>query len=247
LTLHDGNRIVKINHSIGSGRKDIHSEPDIFSFKKIDGNTGLLRIPDFQSSTVTEMFDNAYDDILKTDALIIDIRGNGGGNSGYADHIARYFSSDSIASDSWRSPIYIPAFASWGRDRSWYEYPSRLTPPVEDNEPYLKPVVILIDRGTFSAAEDFAALFKGMNRAVFVGTPTGGSTGNGVRVQLNSLVSANICSKHDTAPDGSEFVGIGIQPDIIVTESPDSYFSNTDLDSYILTALKSLRDLTAHK
>lgn len=238
LTLKEDNRYKEINFTRGNMKKDIPSMPYKFTFNKIQGNIGVLKIPDFQSSTVTEMFDGVYDEIMATDALIIDIRGNGGGNSGYADYIARHFSADSILTDSWRTPIYSPAFASWGHDRSWYESPSRMMAPVTDKEPYLKPVVILIDRGTFSAAEDFAALFKGMKRATFVGTPTGGSTGNGVRVQLNRLVSANICSKHDCAPDGSEFVGIGIQPDIIVEETTDAYFSS--MDPFISVALSHM-------
>ena len=244
LELRNGKKNVHVAHIIGSGKKDMPSQSKGFNFSKIKGNVGLLRIPDFQSPTVTKLFDAVYDDILSTDALIIDIRGNGGGNSGFATYIAQHFSADSIATASWSSPLYCPAFASWGREPFKHESPSQKIAPIDDKELYLKPVVILIDRGTFSAAEDFAALFKGMKRATFVGSPTGGSTGNGVRVQLNPLVSANICSKHDTAPDGTEFVGIGIQPDIPVAETPATYFAKKPTpttDPYISTALTTLK------
>lgn len=242
LTLNNGKKNVEVKHQIAGALRDRHSRPgSCLGFRMLEKNIGILTISDFQSSEVTDLFDQVYDKILKTDGLIIDIRGNGGGNSGYADYIARHFSADSIRRNSWSSPIYIPAFASWGKDAGRYDSPEEYyIPPIDDKKPYLNPVVILIDRGTFSAAEDFSALFKGMKRAVFIGEPTGGSTGNGVRVQLNDFVYANICSKHDVAPDGTEFVGIGIIPDIQTAETPESYFHSKH-DNAIKTALEVLR------
>ena len=82
---------------------------------------------------------------------------------------------------------------------------------------------------------------RGMQRGLIVGEPTGGSTGNGVRVELQPDVSyANICSKHDTAPDGTEFVGIGHKPDVTVSETYDSYFKAPH-DNAISAALKLLK------
>ena len=64
-----------------------------------------------------------------------------------------------------------------------------------------------------------------MGRGKVIGTHTAGSTGNGVRIVLIPGVAyANICSKHDVAPDGTEFVGIGIKPDIEIRENYDSFF-----------------------
>lgn len=240
LTLSDGKKSVNISHTIAGALRDRPRPNKKLDFKVLKDNIGLLVIPDFQTSVVTDMFDNIYDRLLQTDGLIIDIRGNGGGNSGYAEHIARHFSADSIKIGPWSSPMYIPAFASWNNDTRSYDAPSVSIPPIEGKTPYLKPVVILIDRGTFSAAEDFSAMFKGMKRAVFVGEPSGGSTGNGVRVRLNRFVYANICSKHDLAPDGTEFVGTGIIPDISVEETPQSYFRSS-VDNATSAALKALR------
>ncbi len=241
LTLSDNKKDIEINHKIGRGKRDVEdNENDNFYLKKLKGNIGLLRIPDFQSTNIAELFDENYNKILDTNALIIDLRGNEGGNSGISDYIASHFSADSIKSNSWRSPIYIPAFASWGNKREWYEGKTEYLTPPSDKKPYLKPVVILIDNGTYSAAENFIALFKGMKRAKLVGNPTGGSTGNGVRLQLNNLIAANICSKHDTAPDGTEFVGIGIVPDVLINETPEQYFLLEE-DPYIKAAIELIK------
>ena len=39
---------------------------------------------------------------------------------------------------------------------------------------------------------------------------------------------ARICTKKDTYPDGKEFVGIGIKPDIEVSKSLSDYLENND-------------------
>ncbi len=78
-----------------------------------------------------------------------------------------------------------------------------------------------------------------MKRGPSVGTATGGSTGNGVRALLTKGIYANICAKHDTMPDGTEFVGIGIIPDIIIEETPESYFSDS-IDLALQKAVSTL-------
>lgn len=107
---------------------------------------------------------------------------------------------------------------------------------------YTRPIVLLVDAGTFSAAEDFAVMFMGIQRGEVVGTPTGGSTGNGVGVTLfgDDGSFANICSKHDTALDGTEFVGYGICPTIVVGETYKSHFK----DKHDAAMTKALEILT---
>ena len=56
-----------------------------------------------------------------------------------------------------------------------------------------------------------------------------GSTGNGVRLTIFGGYIVNICSKHDYCYDGTEFVGIGIKPDIETADTYQSFFvDNTD-------------------
>ncbi len=234
---------IELPHKVGENQWNApQSAESGFDFKVLSGNIGFLKIPDFQSSKTTDFFNKVFPEISETDALIIDVRGNGGGNSGYADAIASHLIDRPVPTDTWTTRIYKPAFASWGREEEIYtSEPDSLT-PVGDKAPYLKPVVLLTDRGTFSAAEDFTALLKSAGRITQIGTPTGGSTGNGVRPSLsgNGAIWANICSKHDVAPDGTEFVGIGLIPDIIVEETSASYF-DPDRDDLITRALTHLK------
>lgn len=208
----------------------------------LKNKTGYLRIRDFMVQNFQKVFDKLYPDILKTEALVIDVRDNGGGNSGNADYILRHFSHDSIRTDSWRTPMYMPAFASWGYPLKWYISPSGKMAPFNDRTIYDKPIVLLVNAGTFSAAEDFCSVFRGMKRGLIVGTPTGGSTGNGVRIELIPGKNyVNICSKHDKGADGTEFVGIGIIPDHEVAETYKSFFKDK-YDAAITASLKILAE-----
>ena len=240
--VHDG-RKKSVKYVGGSAPFDLLNQKPVISFTEIKKGIGLLTIRDFWRSNIRDEFDKAFESISNTKALIVDIRGNGGGNSGNSEYILRHLTDKQIVSSSWKSPLYIPAFASWGRELEEYSSKGNVINPIVGKEAYTRPIVLLVDAGTFSAAEDFAVMFMGIRRGEVVGTPTGGSTGNGVRVTLfeDDGSFANICSKHDTAPDGTEFVGYGIRPTIVVGETYKSHFK----DKHDVTMTKALEILTA--
>ena len=100
---------------------------------------------------------------------------------------------------------------------------------------YDKPIILLVNGTTFSAAEDFTVLFKNANRGKVVGTPTGGSTGNPIFIDLGWGYIGRICTIHEKLADGTEFIGVGIQPDVVVEETESVIFGN---DNVIEEALK---------
>jgi C-terminal processing protease CtpA/Prc len=55
-----------------------------------------------------------------------------------------------------------------------------------------------------------------MKRGVVIGEPSGGSTGQPVFFTLPGGGMGAICSKRDYFSDGTEFIGVGIQPDVVV-------------------------------
>jgi C-terminal processing protease CtpA/Prc len=111
--------------------------------------------------------------------------------------------------------------------------------PSRTADPYRKPVVVLTSPRTYSAAEDFAAVFDAMKRGAIVGEPTGGSTGQPLSVPLPGGGSVRICTKHDRYADGKEFVGVGIQPG--VTAAPTVADFRAGRDTVLEAALSFLR------
>lgn len=97
----------------------------------------------------------------------------------------------------------------------------------QDEDPryfFDRPVVILIDSGCFSATDIFVGAFKGWRNVTLMGTPTGGGSARSVTEELpNSGIHVSLASMASFQPDGQLFDGRGIQPDVYVEPSPESF------------------------
>ena len=101
---------------------------------------------------------------------------------------------------------------------------------------YEGPVVVLTSRFTVSAAEDFLAMFRSTGRGTVIGETTQGTTGTPLLLRLPGGGSARICSIGNRLIDGTEFVGVGIEPDIRMVLSAEDYAAGKDtVLAYALT------------
>ncbi|WP_456427486.1 S41 family peptidase [Rhodocaloribacter sp.] len=101
------------------------------------------------------------------------------------------------------------------------------------------PTVVLTSWMTASAAEDFLIYLDGASHITLMGEPTFGSTGQPLFLDLPGGGSARIVTKRDTYPDGRDFVGYGIRPDIPVAPSVEDI--RTGRDAVLERALAFLR------
>jgi len=99
--------------------------------------------------------------------------------------------------------IFAKPFLKW--NSIWEE-------PLEDA--YQGDIVILADRNTRSAGEDFILPFKDNKRAVIVGETTRGTTGQPYMIDCGKGLTVFIGMKRAYFPDGSPFEGRGIEPDV---------------------------------
>jgi carboxyl-terminal processing protease len=222
LELKDRNGKVFTKMISRSGYMDIKGAAAM-EYKTI-GNVGYLTINNFEDWKILKQFDSLFNSIVQTKGLIIDIRNNGGGNSGIGVEILRRLSNESL------KPMYtklLRYISDPGWEVSWYEEPSQTIKPYGKLY-YSKPVILLVGARTFSAAEDFAAAFKYLKRGELIGQLTGGSTGQPVSFDLPGGGSARVCAKRETYPNGKEFVGIGIEPDIVIIPTIDDLENGTD-------------------
>ena len=81
---------------------------------------------------------------------------------------------------------------------------------------YLKPIVVLVDERTVSAAEHFCINLKGAKRATFVGGTTGGADGDVARISLPGGGSMTFTGSVIRFADGRRFQNVGIVPDFKV-------------------------------
>jgi len=186
-----------------------------FEFKMLPGDVAYVALNAFGSEEIDKEFDAAFPEIQKSKALILDVRENEGGSSNIGYEILGYLTSKPFLSSQWSTRDYRPTSRAWGEPDRWYAEEGQPVSP-HGGTPYAKPVVVLTSAETYSAAEDFVVAFDSMKRGTIIGEPTGGSTGQPLSFSLPGGGFARVCSKHDQYPDGREFVGVGVQPQVLV-------------------------------
>ncbi len=218
-----------------------------FEMEMLAGNIALVKVNTMvDEEKADKMFVDKFAEISKADALILDLRNNGGGSSGIGYHILSFLVNQSFKQSKWFTREYHPAFRPWGRpeksfgDENAFEYTLEAIKRMrgENIEPFLKPLIVLSSPRTFSAAEDFLVAFKPLKRGLIVGEPSGGSTGQPLVISLPGGGMARICSKHDLFPDGTKFVGVGVVPDVLATPKVSDFVENKD--AVLDVALKEL-------
>jgi|TARA_B110000091_G_scaffold211063_1_gene255016 C-terminal processing protease CtpA/Prc len=108
----------------------------------------------------------------------------------------------------------------------------------KDKYHYNKPIYIMANEKSFSAASVFASVFKGLPNIKLVGINTDGSSGNSERFELpNSKLRGKISTMVSFQKNGQILDGIGTKPDIIIERNLDQIFWKED---YQLNKLKEL-------
>jgi C-terminal processing protease CtpA/Prc len=167
-------------------------------------------------------------DVNKTAGMIIDLRYNIGGNSDNGFKILSRLINSPLKAANWRTRKYLPAFRAWGMPEEWHEDSMGIIEPSQEKR-YTGPLVVLTGNNTVSAAEDFLVPLKFSKRAIIIGNTTAGSTGNPLNIILPGGYFLRVCTKKDSFPDGKEFVGVGIEPDIKITSSRKDIIEGRDV------------------
>jgi carboxyl-terminal processing protease len=227
------------------GREPWIMEEEVFTgepflFELLPDNIGYLKINNFvDTDQIRPKFDSIYTKILDTDGLVIDVRENFGGATQLTHYVLQRFATEKFPTVKWKSPMNIGAHRAWGQNGQWFEEEGYDIEPIENGNIYAGPVNLIVDESTFSGAEDFTLGFITINRGRVIGRKTAGSTGSPIMFELPGRGLALVCAKRDYFPDGREFVGLGITPDIEVKATIQDVIQNRD--AALETALVDLK------
>ena len=143
----------------------------VFDYGFLSGNVGYLRCSSFSSGLGEGNLDYILSYFASAQGIIIDIRDNGGGSMTNVETLARRFVGERRVA-GYISHKTGPGHSDFSTPRAYY-----ITPIGEGHINWGKPVVVLTNRGTFSAANNFASVMKCVPGVTLVGAATGGGSG----------------------------------------------------------------------
>lgn len=178
-----------------------------------NGKVAYLRYSSFSSSISEEDLEYILNRYKDCDGIILDLRQNGGGSVGNMHLLVSMF-------DCHGQPLYTeqhkagPAHNDFTEPRVCYAPTSSFL-----DEPYNKPMAVLIDRGSYSATSHFAICTQAFDNVKTFGDFSGGGTGlpNGGLLP-NGWFYRFSCSR-SIALDGGNYEN-GVPPDVHVDLDP---------------------------
>ncbi|OGX81260.1 S41 family peptidase [Hymenobacter glacialis] len=187
----------------------------------------------------------------KVQRLVIDLRGNTGGNNAIAIDVLKYLMKKDFAlTASARATVFAPSFMPVGQDSdtAFDTTNVRRLPngafgfaaaTAGKQQPYRQDyfrgkVVVVIDGGTFSAASNFAASLRAQRRITVVGQESGGAEAgaNGGIISSITLPQTQLVLQLPHFRLLSACVrpqlGRGVRPDVEIIPTPRQLATRTD-------------------
>lgn len=184
-----------------------------FGFERVErlpGNVGYLDLRGFtDAETGEETVAAAMSFLANTDALIVDLRRNGGGSPKMVALISSYLFGP--------EPVHLNSLYWRPQDRTDHFY-TRAQVAGTRYGPQ-KPVYILTSKRTFSAAEEFTYNLKNLERARVVGETTGGGAHPGGMRRVHDHFSVFVPSGRAINPvTQTNWEGTGVTPHVSVPQ-----------------------------
>ncbi|HEX2623471.1 MAG TPA: S41 family peptidase [Phototrophicaceae bacterium] len=182
-----------------------------YKVERLNGNIGYIDLRNFWEvgwEGAAEAAVGAMNLLAHTDALIFDMRQNGGGSPTMVAFLISFLVSP--------DPVHLNSFYERPGDttrQSWSMpyVPGRRTPD--------KPVYVLTSNRTFSGAEEFTYNLKNMKRATIIGETTGGGAHPGRDVSVTPHFRVFVPMGRAINPiSGTNWEGTGVEPDIAVPQ-----------------------------
>lgn len=195
---------------------------DNFGFKEVKimpGNVGYLDLRSFSNVEYGgETAVAAMNFLSNTDAIIIDLRNNGGGSPAMIQLISSYlFGSESV---------HLNNFYWRPTDRNSQTW---TLPHVSGTRSPDTPVYVLTSSRTFSAAEEFSYNLKNLERATLIGETTGGGAHPGGSVVATDRFMVWVPTGRAINPiTNTNWEGTGVSPHIEIpaAEALDAAYAN---------------------
>ena len=188
-------------------RTELRSNP--VQLKKLKNEIVLISISEFTRGTARSMRSALAASGAERSGVILDLRGNPGGLLVEATDVAGAFLNGGTVVEFFKPGKSPEIFNAIGDGDS------------------KTPLVVLIDRGTASAAEIVAAALQDRNRPVIVGERTFGKAAVQDFTELSNGAAIELIIGYYLTPNGKRLEGQGLDPDIMVSSNESKSVAET--------------------
>jgi len=221
-------KVRKLNGKMGTirlRREKIVSKSlkKLIETKLLSKQLGYIKISAWSGEETQSLLDRKIDYFTKNKikALIIDVRGNDGGNSNIAKHLASHLFNKKVL-------FSITKYRISKRDFRL----KRSLNNVEPTKPYLSvSIILLVDAVCFSSNEYFVGGLKDNKRAYLIGETTGGGSGNPKKFVIpykESSFELLVSTWQYYRPNKIPLEGKGIKPHLVVRSTLQDFIKKHD-------------------
>ena len=170
-------------------------------YQILSNNIGYMYYGDFGTVIGEGNLDVILSYLASCDGLVIDVRDNGGGFLTNVERLVARFVTERVLAG------YISHKTGPGHDEFSEPYAYYFDPADDTRIKFLKPVVILTNRASFSATNNFVSIMKSLPNVRVVGDTTGGGSGMPFTSELPNgwNVRFSACSILDPYGNETEF------------------------------------------
>lgn len=205
---------------------------NIFGYAWLPENIGYFHFRGFRNiAKSTEAIDDIINQFKDARAIIVDVRRNGGGDDRVGKLIADRFADN--------KRLYMTTEVRNGSDHNdfdpkkyWYAEPAG---PLQ----FTKSVVLLTDRTSISAAENFALAMRILPNVTLVGDFTSGCFADMAGDRLPNGWTFSVAYNLFLDCNGFCWEGIGVPPDIMQTVNLD--ITNNETDKVLELAISLIK------
>jgi retinol-binding protein 3 len=174
----------------------------------LPGNIGYIEVTSFQGTgeAAAKAAAEAMSALADTDALIVDLRRNGGGSPHTVAMLSSYL---------FDQPTHLNSLYWRERERTDEFWTTKEVAGRRFGQG--KPVFVLTSKRTFSGAEEFSYNLKALKRATLVGETTGGGAHPGSVRRVHELFTVFVPTGRAINPiTRGNWEGTGVAPDVAV-------------------------------
>jgi C-terminal processing protease CtpA/Prc len=198
---------------------DYYSTGPLINTSLKEGKVGYIRYSSFTNNIDKNDLNFVFQRFQNTEGLVLDLRSNFGGNQRNVEMLIGGFIQG-------KNPVLYSSMKT-GENPDDFADPTTIEFQASVENTYSKPVMLLVNRESYSATSFFTTLARQLDQVTVIGDTTGGGMGIPTGGELPNGWNYRFSGSRTLDNEGNNFEN-GVPPDIYVIQDFDDLFDGVD-------------------